>query len=100
VGLGSTKKENPHPTASLRDTVDLPLRGRYGPHANPSPEGGAWTPSEAKAAGWGLLVSGDGGGGGARFHGGDAVFHRALHLLERAHLDLAHALARDAELGG
>ena len=24
--------------------------------------------------------------------------HRFLHLLERAHLDLAHALARDAEL--
>jgi hypothetical protein len=24
--------------------------------------------------------------------------HRFLHLLERAHLDLAHALARNAEL--
>ena len=31
-------------------------------------------------------------------HRGDAVFDRALNLLERAHLDLAHALARDAEL--
>ena len=29
---------------------------------------------------------------------GDAGFHRLLHLLEGAHLDLAHALARDAEL--
>ena len=29
---------------------------------------------------------------------GDAVLHRLLHLLEGAHLDLAHALARDAEL--
>src|SRR6266702_4048948 len=34
------------------------------------------------------------------FHGGDAVLHRALHLLEGAHLDLAHALARDAEFLG
>jgi hypothetical protein len=29
---------------------------------------------------------------------GDAGLHRLLHLLEGAHLDLAHALARDAEL--
>jgi hypothetical protein len=34
------------------------------------------------------------------FDRGDPVFYRPLHLLERAHLDLAHALARDAELGG
>jgi anti-sigma-K factor RskA len=27
------------------------------------------------------------------------VLHRLLHLLEGAHLDLAHALARDAEFG-
>ena len=33
--------------------------------------------------------------GASKFH---PVFHRPLHLLERAHLDLAHALARDAEL--
>ena len=33
------------------------------------------------------------------FDRGDPVFHRPLHLLEGAHLDLAHALARDAELG-
>jgi len=33
-------------------------------------------------------------------HRGDAVFDRALHLLEGAHLDLAHAFARDAELVG
>ena len=31
---------------------------------------------------------------------GDAVLHRLLHLVEGAHLDLAHALARDAKLGG
>src|SRR5262249_8193070 len=37
---------------------------------------------------------------GRRFHRGDAVLHRLLHLLEGAHLDLAHALARHAELGG
>src|ERR1700730_9505068 len=29
---------------------------------------------------------------------GDAVLHRFLHLLQRAHVDLAHALARDAKL--
>src|SRR5712692_7984280 len=41
------------------------------------------------------------GRSGARhFHGGDPVLHRLLHLLEGAHLDLAHALARDAELVG
>ena len=34
------------------------------------------------------------------FHRGDAVLHRLLHLLEGAHLDLARALARDAELVG
>ena len=34
------------------------------------------------------------------FDRGDAVLHRLLHLLERAHVDLAHALARDAEFGG
>ena len=28
------------------------------------------------------------------------MLHRLLHLLEGAHLDLAHALARDAEFGG
>ena len=33
-------------------------------------------------------------------HGRDAVLHRVLHLLEGAHLDLAHALARDAEFLG
>src|ERR1039457_3633572 len=31
--------------------------------------------------------------------GGDTILHRLLHLLEGAHLDLAHALARDAEFG-
>src|SRR5215211_6539417 len=30
----------------------------------------------------------------------DRDLHRSLHLLEGAHLDLPHALARDAELGG
>ena len=30
-------------------------------------------------------------------HRGDAVLHRLLHLLEGAHLDLAHALAGLAE---
>src|SRR6516164_2688930 len=34
------------------------------------------------------------------FHHGDAVLHRLLHLLERTHAYLAHALARDAELVG
>src|SRR5258707_8902258 len=34
------------------------------------------------------------------FDRGDAVLHRLLHLLERAHGDLAHALSRDAELVG
>src|SRR6516164_8893049 len=33
-------------------------------------------------------------------HRCDAVLHRVLHLLEGAHLDLAHALARDAEFLG
>ena len=33
------------------------------------------------------------------FDRGDPVFHRPLHLLEGAHLDLAHALARDANAG-
>jgi hypothetical protein len=33
------------------------------------------------------------------FNRGDAVLDCLLHLLERAHLDLAHALARDAEFG-
>jgi hypothetical protein len=33
-------------------------------------------------------------------HRGNAVLHRLLHLLEGAHVDLAHALARDAELLG
>src|SRR5205807_337117 len=33
-------------------------------------------------------------------HRRDAVLHRLLHLLEGAHLDLAHALARDAEFLG
>ena len=33
-------------------------------------------------------------------HPGDAVLDRLLHLLERAHVNLAHALARDAELVG
>src|SRR5262252_8823154 len=32
-------------------------------------------------------------------HYSAAVLHRLLHLLEGAHLDLAHALARHAELG-
>jgi len=31
------------------------------------------------------------------FYRGDAVLHRLLHLLDGAHLDLTHALARDAE---
>ena len=31
--------------------------------------------------------------GHRRFDGGDAVLDRLLHLLEGAHLDLAHALA-------
>src|SRR5262245_24833808 len=42
----------------------------------------------------------EGGRARAALDGGDAVLHRALHLLEGAHLDLPHALARDAELGG
>src|ERR1035437_9906010 len=29
----------------------------------------------------------------------DTILHRLLHLLEGAHFDLAHALARDAEFG-
>src|SRR5664280_2654052 len=29
----------------------------------------------------------------------DTILHRLLHLLEGAHLDLTHALARDAEFG-
>src|SRR5262245_23951446 len=33
-------------------------------------------------------------------HGGHPVLHRILHLLEGAHFDLAHPLARDAELVG
>src|SRR5215470_17510566 len=38
--------------------------------------------------------------GGRALHLGEAVAHRLLHLLEGAHLDLPHALARDAELLG
>ncbi len=34
------------------------------------------------------------------FDRGDAVLDRLLHLLEGAHLDLAHALGRHAELVG
>src|SRR5258706_186385 len=34
---------------------------------------------------------------GRRFHGGDAVLDGLLDLLERSHLDLAHAFARYAE---
>ena len=34
------------------------------------------------------------------FNRGDAVLDRLLHLLEGARLDLAHALARHAELVG
>src|SRR5258706_13166598 len=34
------------------------------------------------------------------FDRGDAVLHRLLYLLERVRVDLAHALARDAELAG
>src|SRR2546430_12566020 len=45
----------------------------------------------------GALMRGDRRRG---FHRCDAVLHRVLHLLERAHLDLAHALARDAEFFG
>jgi hypothetical protein len=33
------------------------------------------------------------------FDRGDAVLDRLLHLFERAHLDLTHALAGDAEFG-
>jgi hypothetical protein len=33
-----------------------------------------------------------------RFNGGGAVLDRLLHLFEGAHLDLAHALARQTEL--
>ena len=40
-----------------------------------------------------LLVDGEG-----RPPAGDRDLHRPLHLLEGAHLDLTHALARDAEL--
>ena len=39
------------------------------------------------------------GQGRPSFHRGDPVFHRPLHLLERTHLDLTHALAGDAEFG-
>src|SRR5262249_29983349 len=35
-----------------------------------------------------------------RFHGGDTILDRLLDLLERPHLDLAHALARYAEFDG
>src|SRR6516165_4677283 len=34
------------------------------------------------------------------FDRGDAVLDHLLHLLKGAYLDLAHALARDAELSG
>ncbi len=34
------------------------------------------------------------------FDCGDALLDRLLHLLEGAHLELAHALARHAELVG
>jgi hypothetical protein len=34
------------------------------------------------------------------FHRGHSVLDRLAHLLESAHLDLPHALARDAELFG
>src|SRR5690348_4829527 len=34
------------------------------------------------------------------FHSGDAILHRLLHLREGAHLNLAHALRRHAELIG
>ena len=34
------------------------------------------------------------------FHVGDVTLHRFLYLLEGAHLDLAHALTRHAELVG
>src|SRR5712671_7512121 len=36
----------------------------------------------------------------AGFHGGDVILHRLLNLLESAHFDLSHPLARDAELVG
>ncbi len=36
--------------------------------------------------------------GRRRLHGGDAVLDGLLDLLERPHLDLAHPLARHAEL--
>src|SRR5687767_9197382 len=49
---------------------------------------------------WCGLVHGHGLRRRRRFHRGDAVLHRLLHLLEGAHFDLAHAFARDAELGG
>src|SRR3712207_929632 len=38
--------------------------------------------------------------GARRLAGGEVLLDRLLDLLEGAHLDLAHALARDAELGG
>src|SRR5688572_25393269 len=44
--------------------------------------------SHARRGGWRLL------------HRRHAVAHSLLHLLERAHLDLTHAFARDAELLG
>ena len=40
----------------------------------------------------------DGGRRPWTFHRGDVGLHRLLHLLESAHLDLAHALAAHAEL--
>src|SRR2546428_13489447 len=38
--------------------------------------------------------------GARQLHRRDPALHRLLHLLEGAHLDLAHALARDAEFVG
>ena len=35
---------------------------------------------------------------GTAFHRREAALHRALHFLEGPHLDLAHALAGNAEL--
>ena len=48
----------------------------------------------------GLVCGRDGGSRRRTFHRGDMGLHRLLHLLESAHLDLAHALARHAKLVG
>src|ERR1700738_3117700 len=44
------------------------------------------------------LMSRDGGGSGARFHGGDAAAHRALHFLEGELLERYRIVGQSARL--